>query len=199
MIDTSNVYIIEAMFVGVVVLVALLAALITIGLERQKRELAGMRREIEGWAKADLELKRSAAASTVKVDDPLGWLSRVATRATGAETKLVNILKEKSEDPHYILALDDKGMRYYFSATTPDGLRRYRAPSRALFASRLARAVAQHPLVPLPGNSQSYQMSNLNCGLLFDLEAAQVWKLQVQEDLVMKELWLYVLAPEKGK
>jgi hypothetical protein len=197
MIDSSAVTIIQAMFAVVMVLVALLAGLITIGLERQKRELAGMRKEIEGWVSADLELKRAATAQSVKVEDPLRWMSRVATRATGAETKLVSIQNSHHEEPDYILALDEAGNRHYFSATTPDGLRRYRSPSRAPWASRLQRAAPRHPLVPPPAESRSFRLSNLNCGLVFDLEAAQVWKQQVKEDLVMNELWLYILTGNK--
>ena len=42
MIDASSVYVIEVMFVGTVILVALLAALITVGLERQRGSLGGI-------------------------------------------------------------------------------------------------------------------------------------------------------------
>jgi hypothetical protein len=133
------------------------------------------------------------------VSDPLRWLSRVATRATGAETNLASIQKAAQDPPDYILALDEAGQRYYFSATTPDGLKRYRAPSRAPWASRLQRAAPRHPLVPAPPDSKSFRLSNLNCGMVFDLEAAKVWKDQVKEDLVMHELWLYILpAKENG-
>ena len=64
-----------AWMVFVLVLFAVLAALMAYGLERQRRELAGLRREVEAWVASDLQLKRSRMGMTLQADfDPARWL-----------------------------------------------------------------------------------------------------------------------------
>jgi hypothetical protein len=199
MVDTASVAIIETLFVGTILIVALLAGLITVGLERQRKELLGIRKEAEGWTRKDLEIKRAKMASSVHVADPLVWLSQMATLAIGANTKLVRIAPNSFGDPRFILALSADGTQYLFSETTPDGLRQYRGPSVWPWRSRISRLVVKHPLVPLPWGAQKFELSTLNCGVVFDLEAAKVWESQVKEKLHMTALWLYVLPAEKKK
>lgn len=199
MIDITSVYIIEAMFVATVVIVALLAALITIGLERQRGELARIRREIEGWAEEDLEIKRVKLAPVVKVGEVLPWLNTCAARAMGSEPGLVRFPVEHSYgEPKVLAAEDAEGRQYLLSAHTPDAIRRIPAPAKMPWSSRLNRFASNlHPLVPLSRKVEAYQLSTLSCGVAFDLEAAQVWKRLTGEDLKMKELWLYVLPRPK--
>jgi hypothetical protein len=196
MIDASSVYVIEVMFVGTVILVALLAALITVGLERQRRELAGIRRQIESWAEEDLEVKRVKLAPQINVTDAIHWLDTCAARAMGSEPGITRFPVEAAYGAPKVLAAEDAGgRRYLLSAHTPDAIRRIPTPSRWPWSSsRLSRFGSNlHPLLPLSRRVETYQLSTLNCGIAFDLEAAQVWKRLTGEDLKMKELWLYVL------
>jgi len=64
------------------ILFALLATLLGYGLERQRRELAHLRREAEAWVAADLRLKRSRMGMALNTDfDPLRWLGRIIRTA----------------------------------------------------------------------------------------------------------------------
>jgi hypothetical protein len=201
MIDSSSVYVVEVMFVATVILVALLAALITVGLERQRHELAGIRRQIESWAEEDLEVKRVKLAPQINVPDAIKWMDTCAARAMGAEPGIVRFPVEAAYGEPKVLAGESaEGRRFLLSAHTPDAIRRIPAPGRWPWSrSRLSRFGSNlHPLVPLTHRVETYQLSTLNCGIAFDLEAAQVWKRLTGEDLKMKELWLYVMPRQKG-
>jgi hypothetical protein len=196
MIDTSALYVIEVMFVATVILVALLAALITVGLERQRRELGEIRKQIENWAGEDLEVKRVKLAPQINVPDPAAWLNTCAARAMGGEPGIVRFPVETAYGEPKVLAGEDaEGRRYLLSATTPEAVRRIPTAGRWPWSrSRLSRFGSNlHPLLPLSGRIETYQLSTLNCGIAFDLEAAQVWKKLAGQDLKMKELWLYVM------
>jgi hypothetical protein len=196
MIDNSALYVIEVMFVATVILVALLAALITVGLERQRRELGEIRKQIANWAEEDLEVKRVKLAPQINVTDPTAWLNTCAARAMGEEPGITRFPVEAAYGEPKVLAGEGaEGRRFLLSAYTPDAIRRIPAPSRLPWArSRLSRFGSNlHPLVPLSRKTACYQLSTLNCGIAFDLEAAQVWKRLTGEELKMKELWLYVL------
>lgn len=66
----------------VLTLFAGLAVLLGYGLERQRRELAGLRKEVEAWVAADLRLKRSRMGMTLQKDfEPTRWLSSLLRRA----------------------------------------------------------------------------------------------------------------------
>jgi hypothetical protein len=196
MIDNSALYVIEVMFVATVILVALLAALITIGLERQRKELAEIRKQIENWAEEDLEVKRVKLAPQINVPDATAWLNTCAARAMGAEPGITRFPIESSFGaPKVVAGEDAEGRRYLLSATTPEAIRRIPVAGRWPWSrSRLSKFGSNlHPLLPLSGRVETYQLSTLNCGIAFDLEAAQVWKKLTKEELKMKELWLYVL------
>ncbi|MBN1438455.1 MAG: hypothetical protein JW929_03515 [Anaerolineales bacterium] len=196
MIDNTALYVVEVMFVATVILVALLAALITVGLERQRKELAEIRKQIENWAGEDLEVKRVKLAPQINVPDPAAWLNTCAARAMGGEPGIARFPVETSYGEPKVLAAEDAGgRRYLLSAHTPEAIRRIPVPGRWPWSrSRLSRFGSNlHPLVPLNGKIETYQLSTLNCGIAFDLEAAQVWKKLTGEDLKMKELWLYVM------
>ncbi len=199
MIDTASVYIIEALFIATVVIVALLAALITAGLERQRRELGLIRRELEAWAEEDLEIKRVKLRPQVRIAEPKEWLNTCAARAIGEEPGIVRFPVEHAYgEPRVLVGEDASGRRYFLSACTPDAIRRLPFASRWPWRSRLNRfGRSLHPLVPLSRGIESYELSTLNCGIVFDLEAAQVWKQLTGEELRRKQLWLYALPRSK--
>jgi len=179
-----------------VILVALLAALITVGLERQRKELAEIRKQIENWAEEDLEVKRVKLAPQINVPDAAAWLNTCAARAMGAEAAIARFPIESAYgDPKVVVGEDGEGRRYLLSATTPEAIRRIPVAGRWPWSrSRLSKFGSNlHPLLPLSGRVETYQLSTLNCGIAFDLEAAQVWKKLTGQELKMKELWLYVL------
>ena len=196
MIDTSAVYVIEVMFIATVILVALLAAMITVGLERQRHELSEIRHQIESWAEEDLEVKRVKLAPQINVPDAVAWLNTCAARTMGAEPGIARFPIESAYgEPKVLVGEDAEGRRFLLSAYTPDAIRRIPVAGRWPWSrSRLSKFGSNlHPLLPLSRRVETYQLSTLNCGITFNLEAAQVWKKLTGQELKMKELWLYVL------
>jgi len=65
-----------------VALFGVLGVLLWYGLERQRRELAGLRREVEAWVASDLQLKRSRMGMTLQENfDHERWLLSLVRRA----------------------------------------------------------------------------------------------------------------------
>ena len=58
--------------------VIVFGALIVVGSERQKRELARIRKVEEQWAEQDLRIKRDKLASETKIEESVAWLSAAA-------------------------------------------------------------------------------------------------------------------------
>ena len=106
--------------------------------------------------------------------------------------RVCRVLEPSAAEPKYIHAEDERGNRYFLSATTPEGLARLRPPRRWGGGSRLDRFGARHPLLPLARGSERKRLSTLNCGWLFDLEAAQAWEKHHKEPLLTREMWLYI-------
>jgi hypothetical protein len=164
-------------------------ALITAGNERQRRAIDELREEASLWAIQDLQIKREHLARSVKVDDPLGWLNRVAANACGSDLGLQVV--ESFENPPTLLCTSGKGGgTVLFSTMGPDEIRKMkRARSNPLF-----HFAGRNPLASLPAKASSYPSSVLNAGMLFDLELPLAWKQLANQDLDRTQrLWMYVL------
>lgn len=63
-------------------------ALISMGNERQRNAIDNLRDHISLWIMQDLRIKRERLAIDVSVDDPLGWINKIATKVCGIELNL---------------------------------------------------------------------------------------------------------------
>ena len=197
MIDTSALYVIEVMFVATVILVALLAALITVGLERQRNELSRdpqADRKLGGGGPGG-QAGQTRAADQRPGRDRLAQHLRRALDGRGAGDHALPDRDVRTASRRCWRARMPKGGATCFRPARRTPSAASRSPGRWPWSrSRLSKFGSNlHPLLPLSGRVETYQLSTLNCGIAFDLEAAQVWKKLTGEELKMKELWLYVL------
>jgi hypothetical protein len=162
-------------------------ALISIGNDRQRKAIDGLREQVVLWAVQDLKIKREHLAQTVQVPDPLGWLNRIAAKVCGYDLKLQVL--EMFEEPQALVCTSGAGsIRVIFSPLSPADIRRIKSGKQ----NRLSQFAEHHPLLLLPKNVSVRELSVLNGGYLFDLELSLAWKVLAGRDLEMAtRLWMY--------
>lgn len=162
-------------------------ALISVGNERQRKALEGIREQASQWAIQDLRLKREKLAREVQVDDPVAWLNQVVAKVYGENLDLT--VAEVFDNPQALVCTAKDGRKVVFSPASPDDIRRLTAKQK----NRLSRIANFHPLLKFPRKMDYLKLSILNAGLLFDLELPMVWKLVTgQDELETDSLWLYI-------
>lgn len=171
----------------VVIAVIIFGALISMGNERQRRAIDGLREQVVLWAMQDLRIKREKLAREVKVDDPLGWLNNVASKVTG--DNLVLDVEEFFDKPQALVCSSTDGDKVVITPLSPAALRQMNQGNRA----RLTQVAVNNPLLSLPRGTRRYEVSVLNGGMLFDLELPLAWKaLTGQKVEHIDRLWLYI-------
>jgi hypothetical protein len=164
-------------------------ALISAGNERQRKALDGIREQAALWAMQDLRLKREKLARDVKVDDPVAWLNQVVAKVYGESLELT--VTGFFENPQVLVCAGKEGRKVLFSPVSPNDIRRLKRESK----SKLSRLGNAHPLMDMPRQVESLEISILNSGILFDLELPLAWKLLTGLDLGHTyRLWLYPFA-----
>jgi hypothetical protein len=172
----------------VVIAVIIFGALLSMGNERQRRAIDGLREQVVLWAMQDLTIKREKLARDVKVDDPLVWLNRVVSKVTG--NNLVLEVDEFYDEPNALFCRSGDGGKVVITPLSPATLRQKARGNRA----RLAQVAVHNPLLSIPRGTGQYEISVLNGGMLFDLELPFAWKaLTGQQVEQIDRLWLYIL------
>jgi hypothetical protein len=172
----------------VVVAVLLFGALISIGNERQKRAIDQLRNQVVLWAVQDLQIKREKLVRDVRMEDPQAWLNKIISQACGYDLQLQRV--EFFPDPQALLCRSaDMKSTVVLTALSPAELKRAGKGKR----NRLRKFTGQNPVVSLPKNVVNYELSVLNCGILFDLELGLAWKELTGEQLEQcSRLWAFV-------
>ena len=167
--------------------VIIFGALISRGNERQRKAIDALREQTELWAIQDLLIKRERMAREVRMNDPLAWLSRVATRASGVELTLQFV--ESYDEPRALLCIaGDQNSKILFSPLGEKEIQRMKNWKR----SRLSRIGEANPLLSLPRKVTAYELSILNAGIMFDLELQLAWKeLTGQSAGQLETIWMY--------
>jgi hypothetical protein len=164
-------------------------ALISMGDERQRKAIDGLREQVVLWAMQDLKIKREHLAQTVQVSDPLGWLNKTASKVYGYDLKL-QVLDVYEEPQSLICTSDDGNEKVVFSPLSPADIRRIKNSRQ----SRLSQFTGQNPLLHLSRSVNIHELSALNSGHLFDLEVALVWKSLTNQSLKNTErIWMYLI------
>ena len=165
-------------------------ALISMGNERQRRAIDGLREQIVLWAMQDLRIKRESLARDVHVDDPLGWLNRLTTNVLGRNVDLQ--VTEVFERPQVLSCTTRDGSeKFIFTPISPREIRAMKQSKH----SPLSQYANQNPLLSLPKDVTVLECSILNHGMLFDLELPLVWKgLTSQVVEQMDRIWVYISA-----
>ena len=68
--------------------VILFGTLISLGNERQRKAIDGLREQVFLWAVQDLKIKREHLVRTVQVPDPLDWLNKITSKIRGYDLQL---------------------------------------------------------------------------------------------------------------
>jgi hypothetical protein len=180
--------IILAIVVGVAVI--FFGALISLGNERQRKAIDGLREQVVLWAMQDLRIKRERLARDVQIDDPVHWLNKVATRVCGYELNLQVV--EAVENPCVLIcATGDSSEKVVFSPHAPGEIRTMKRAKHG----RLSHYADRNPLLSLPRNAPAFECSVLNNGILFDLELPLVWKGLTGNHIdEMSILWMYIAS-----
>ena len=167
--------------------VIIFGALISRGNERQRRAIDALREQTELWAVQDLLIKRERMARAVKVNDPLAWLSRVATKVSGMDLNLQFV--ESHAEPRALLCIaGDQNSKILFSPLGQKEIQRMKSGKR----SRLSGTGEANPLLSLPRQVAVYEISILNAGIMFDLELQLAWKeLTGQSADQLEKIWMY--------
>ena len=169
--------------------VVVFGALIVVGNERQKRELAGIRKVEEQWAEQDLRIKRGKLAREIKIEDPIAWLNAAVSKALSVPVSLT--AKEVLTNPDAVAFLDsESGRRFIFTLLPPDHLRKLAKKRKSSRASRLN---AVHPLLPARRGTEVIELNMLNAGPLLDLELPQAWHHLTGQVTTDERLWMYLL------
>ncbi|HMN00446.1 MAG TPA: hypothetical protein PKC99_15660 [Anaerolineales bacterium] len=175
---------------AVITAVIIFGALISLGNERQRKAIDELREQVVLWAIQDLRIKREHLAREVRVDDPLDWLNRIATKVCGSNLNLQVV--EAFDDPcALVCATGDGNGRVVFAPFSLDDIRRFKKEKH----NRLSQVVASSPLFLIPRQAIAYEFSTLNSGVMFDLELSLVWNgLTRQGVSQIDRLWMYLLS-----
>jgi hypothetical protein len=162
-------------------------ALISMGNERQRKAIDGLREQVVLWAMQDLKIKREHLARTVQVPDPVGWLNKTVSKTCGYDLKL-RIIEKFDEPQSLICTSGDGSVKVVLSPLSPADIRQIKSGKQ----SRLSRFAGHHPLLLLPKDVDVHELSILNGGHLFDLELSSAWKALTGHDLELAtRLWMY--------
>jgi hypothetical protein len=173
----------------VFIAVTIFGALIVVGNERQKRELAGLRKVAAMWAEQDLRQKRGKLTRDTKIDDPVAWLSAVASKAV--DVPVILTAKELLSHPEAVSFLDsESGQKMIFTLLPPDHIKKL---SRKRHNSKANRLSAVHPLLSVHREMDVVELNILNGGLLLDLELPAAWQGLTGQTTNADRLWMYMV------
>ena len=163
-------------------------ALISVGNERQRRAIDGLREQVVLWAVQDLKIKREHLERNVQVPDPLAWLNKTASKVCGYDLTL-QVLEIFEEPQSLVCTSDDGSIRVVFSPLSPADLRRIKGGRH----NRLSQITGHNPLLNLPKGVSIYELTVLNAGQLFDLELSLAWRALTGQNLDSANiLWIYI-------
>lgn len=166
-----------------------LSLLISLGNERQRLALDGIRKEVEDWSKNDLRLKRGTMSHETNIQDPAVWLASATSKALGTPVHLTGM--DVHEGPTVVSFQDgESGSRMVYSLMEP-GLMKRMATRRKKKTDKMN--ISSHPLKSWNRNIATAQLNILNAGIVFDLELPKAWQSMANEATDSEVLWLYVL------
>lgn len=169
--------------------VILFGAIISMGNERQRKAIDNLHNQIVLWAKQDLSIKREKFEHNIRIDDPLNWLNKVATKVYGQNLGIQ--VTEVLDNPKVLVCYSELiNGTIVFTLQTSNRIRHLNIKK----GNRLLNYSHRNPIIALPRNAISYEISVFNGGIFFDLELSFAWKALTGEDIEEAEkLWMYVI------
>jgi len=176
--------------ITVVAAVVLVGLVISVGNERQRKALEGVRESLKEWAISDLKIKRALAEREIIVEKPFLWLDRKAGAMLGSVPGIQENVKV-IQHPKAIEVEKADGGLLVFSPIAPRVFRKMCGNSRdrnGLLKEGL------NLLGKKPQTAEVYEFSALNAGIFFDVELNQVRKRLTGAGLEADRLWMYVVG-----
>ncbi|MBI3175242.1 MAG: hypothetical protein HYZ25_16065 [Chloroflexi bacterium] len=173
---------------AVLAAVIVFGTLISLGNERQRRAIDALQDQIVSWAVQDLKIKRDHLAREVRVDDPLGWLNRLTSRAFSSHVELQIV--EFFEDPQVLVCQSGDGTRVLFSPLSKSEIH----VLNKMRKGKLAHYTSGNPLLRFPRGTRGQEFSPLNSGAGFDLELRLAWKGLTGREAQSERLWMYMIG-----
>ena len=176
--------------ITVVAAVVLVGLLISIGNERQRKALKGVRESLKEWAISDLKIKRALAEREIMVEEPILWLDMKAGTVLGSVPGIRENVKV-IQHPRAIEVETTDGGLLVFSPIAPGVFRKMCGKSRhhSGFINEGSNLLGKKPQ-----KAEAYEFSALNSGIFFDVELKQVWKRLTGAGLEADRLWMYVVG-----
>ncbi len=145
-------------------------ALISMGNERQRRAIDGLREQVSLWAVQDLKIKREGLAQDVQVKEPLHWLNEASRKVSGRDLDLQIV--EIFDEPQAILCQASRiDTPIIFSPLPPRDIRRLMSTGK-----RKLDSLNRHPFNQFSSQWGVHELSVLNAGVLFDIELVLAWR-----------------------
>jgi len=164
-------------------------ALISMGNERQRKAIDGLREQMVLWAVQDLKIKREHLERTVQVAEPLDWLNKTTSKVCGYDLDL-QVLEIFEEPQSLTCTSGDGSVKVIFSHLSPTDVHRIKGSKK----NRLAQLGGHNPLFSLPKGVNVHELSVLNGGHLFDLELSLAWRaLTGKSNNLLERLWIYII------
>ena len=179
---------------SLLIAIVLLGALMTAGNERQRKALDGIREQVEAWAQEDILIKREKVARSIQVEAPLAWLEKTAAGVLGQAPGIMSATLWEKDGLLAMIAVCKDGSRLIF---TPVPYDRFLKSIRLNKRGALVQAETS-VLGDRPEKVAHCDLSVLNSGMFFDIEAAQTWQALSGQVLPSKRLTMFELAPRAG-
>jgi hypothetical protein len=179
--------------------VILIGLVISIGNERQRKELARIRTIADQWAVEDLRMKRAKLAREISITDPKEWCNDLVARVlqwnpeSGVEAAL-------TKPDALVMYSSKQGRVLAISPVSPEVAQQFTKRATKM-DQQTASLSASNPLFPYPRNANVTELSPLNAGVMFDLEIEEVWKqLTKAKAAPPSPIWyLYDIPSKTGK
>jgi len=176
---------------SVLAAVIFFGALISVGNERQRKAIDGIREQASHWAEQDLRLKRARAMREVRVPDARQWLNGVTARLLGTSPQLLAMNPWEGNNLKAIVCPCEDGRKLVMTPVPPA---QFIQAVRVNGHSRLTKAEVGL-LGDRPQRVPVHEMNIVTCGPFFDLEAKLAWQLVNGSPLDAERLYLFEVPP----
>jgi len=179
---------------SVLAAVIFFGALISVGNERQRKAIDGIREQASFWAEQDLRLKRARAMRDVRVPDARQWLNGVTARLLGNSPQVLALNPWEENGLKAVLCPCQDGRKLVMTPVPPA---QFVKAVQVKGRSRLAKAEVGL-LGDRPARVPVHEMNIVTCGPFFDLEAKLAWHSVMGAPLDAERLYLFEVPPARS-
>ena len=163
-------------------------ALISMGNERQRKAIDGLREQVVLWALQDIIIKREILKQEISIEDPISWFNDIVYKISGLQMRL-SVVEVIYENSTLIFSSEEGLNRVVFSTISPNDLKSHRRKKK----SQLLNNANNHLDYLISKQVTAYEISTLNGGIMFDLELSLAWSMITsQKTATLNNIWMYI-------